>query len=399
MDRDLRFYFICIGIPAVSLTAAGLLALVFGVSGLKAGIRRPGYEKQLERYEQNVKSRMVRRARAFGRDRNADYVWQAGRAPWDTNAASRIKYGCYGATNETAIGWARLDDGRVIGYRMPPFKYRDRRDMYFMAAGAVMVVLLFFALFAGGWLLARAAKRAREDLDARNTFLDVISHELNTPLGSIVPLSSALAAGGIRSERRRMEALVTISRESARMARMIEELLTVVRLRNGKVAYAHERFALGETLENAAALVRARYQDCAIQTECDGGVFAFADRDKTEQVAINLIENACRYAGEDAIEVSCGAAGEGRVQIVVKDRGAGVPAAERERLFDRFYQSRAGASAGQGLGLGLNIVAGFARGMGGDVKVAARSGGGSVFTVELPGVKAPRGGKGEQRNG
>jgi signal transduction histidine kinase len=87
------------------------------------------------------------------------------------------------------------------------------------------------------------------------------------------------------------------------------------------------------------------------------------------------------------------------VQIVVKDRGAGVPAAERERLFDRFYQSRAGASAGQGLGLGLNIVAGFARGMGGDVKVAARSGGGSVFTVELPGSKAPHGGKEEQRNG
>ena len=399
MDRDLRIYFICIGIPAVSLTAAGLLALVFGVSGLTTEIKSPGYEKQLERYEQNVRARMVRRAKAFGKDRKADYVWDAGKAPWDTNVASRIKYGCYGATNETVIGWARLDDGRVIGCRMTPFRYQDRRELYFMAAGAVMVVLLFFALFAGGWLLARAAKRAREDLDTRNTFLDVISHELNTPLGSIVPLSSALAADGIKNEQRRMEALATISRESARMARMIEELLTVVRLRNGKITYAHERFALGETLEDAAALVRARYQDCAIQTTCDGGVFAFADKDKTEQVAINLIENACRYAGEDTIEVSCGATGEGRVQIVVMDRGAGMSAAERERIFDRFYQSRAGASAGQGLGLGLNIVAGFVRGMGGDVMVAARSGGGSVFTVELPGVKTPDGGKEEQRNG
>ena len=390
MDRDLRTFFLFIGLPAVLLTAAGLLTLVFGVSGLTAEMQSPGYEKQFERYEKSVKARMHGRVRSFARDGKADFIWRAGKVPWCTNISARIKYGCHVTTNQTTIGWARLEDGRIIGFRMPPFKYVDRRRLYLIATGAVMVVLLFCTLFAGGWLLARAARRAREDLMTKNSFLDVISHELNTPLGSIVPLASALASGAIRNEDHRREALDTVSRESARMARMISELLTVVRLRNGKVGYERKRFDLGEVAENSAALVRRRYPDCAIMVHCDRPVVAVADRDKTEQVAINLMENACRYAGCDTIEVNCGIAGDGRVQMTVADRGDIIPTEQMGRLFERFYQApSAGGEPGQGLGLGLNIVSGFVKGMGGKVSVEARRGGGNVFTVVLPGGEVP----------
>ena len=314
MDRDIRIYFLFIGLPAILLTAAGLVMLVFGVSGLSEEIKSPGYEQQRERYERNVKSRMYNRVRSYRQDGKADFVWAAGDVPWGTNVSARVKYDCFAAPDGTTIGWARLEDGRVIGCRMPPFRYEDRRKAYFIGIGTVMVVLLFFTLFAGGWLLARAAKRAREDLEMRNSFLDLISHELNTPLGSILPLSSALAAGGIKNESRRREAIVTISRESARMARMIDELLTVVRLRNGKIRFACERFSLSEVVEEAADLVRLRYPDCAISATVDQPIFASADRDKTEQVVINLIENACRYAGDETIEVVCRSIETGRVQ-------------------------------------------------------------------------------------
>ena len=112
-------------------------------------------------------------------------------------------------------------------------------------------------------------------------------------------------------------------------------------------------------------------------------MFALADADKTEQVIVNLVENACRHAGEDAVEVSCLVGSGGSACVEVSDRGPGFSREERKRLFERFYQTSSGEGSG-GLGLGLNLVSGFVSGMGGTVSVRAREGGGSVFSVKLP---------------
>ena len=384
MDRDIRTYFLFVGLPAVLITAAGLLALVFGVSGIAFEMRASDVDRQRERFEKNVKSRMATRLKSYRKDGKADYVWSSASLPWGTNVSPRAKYGVYVQPNGTAIGWARCGEDTVIGYKVPPFEPEDRTALYAFAIGAAMVALLFLTLFTGGVMLARAARRAREDLDVKNSFLDVISHELNTPLGSIVPLSSALAGGGIRDEARRQAAIATISHESSRMARMVSELLTVVRLRNGKLNFARERFDVLKVSERAAALVRVRHPDCAIKIGAGNVVLAVADADKTEQVVVNLLENACRYAGEDEICVSCFSLEDGCACIEVSDRGPGFPEEDRKRLFERFYQADPGSS-GAGLGLGLNIVSGFVGCMGGAVEVRSREGGGSVFSVRLPG--------------
>ena len=384
MDRDIRTYFLFIGLPAVLITAAGLFALVFGMSGIAAEMNRTDEGKQFERYERNVKNRMATRLRGYRRSGTADYVWNVDSLPWGTNDMSRSKYGVHFPAGGGAIGWARLDEKTVIGYEVPPFEPRDRAALYLFAAGMAMVALLCSTLFAGGMMLARRARRAREDLAVKNSFLDVISHELNTPLGSIVPLSSALAAGAIKDDSRRREAISTIGRESARMARMISELLTVVRLRNGKIPFARDVFDVFEVAEHAASLVRANHPGCCIEVERKGVVLASADMDKTEQVIVNLLENACRYAGDDAVSVACSRSADGCACIEVSDRGPGLSPEDRKRIFERFYQVREG-DCGGGLGLGLNIVSGFAGGMGGSVSVRSREGGGSVFCVRLPG--------------
>lgn len=384
MNRDIRIYFLFIGLPAFLITAAGLMPLIFGARGLPDALRSADAGLQAERYERNVKSRMATRLKSYRKDGRADYVWSASELPWGTNVSPRVRYGVFRPTADTAIGWARVDDGTVIGFDTAPFRLEDRTTPYLIILGAVMVSLLFFALFAGGWLLARAARRARDDLAMKNSFLDVVSHELNTPLGSIVPLSAALASDGIRDEARRREALSVISRESARMARMISELLTAVRLRNGKLAFARERFDVREAVEHAAALARIRHPDSAIMTDRGGRLFALADRDKTEQMVANLIDNACRHAGDGDVEVRCAEGAGGMVRVEVADRGAGMPDSERSRVFERFYQASPGV-AGGGLGLGLNIVAGFAEGMGGSAGSEPREGGGSVFYFDLPG--------------
>ena len=383
MDRDISTYFLFIGLPAVLITAAGLLALIFGVSGIAFEMRASDVERQQDRFEKNVKNRMATRLKSYSRDGKADYVWRADALPWGTNVSSRAKYGVYVSTNGAAIGWARYDENTVIGYKVPSFVPEDRTALYVFIIGAAMVALMFFTLFTGGVMLARTARRAREDLNVKNSFLDMISHELNTPLGSIVPLSSALAGGGIKDESRRRSAIATISHESARMARMVSELLTVVRLKNGKLNFARERFDVRKISERAATLVRVRHPDCAIKVDAGNVVQALADADKTEQVVVNLLENACRYAGEDEICVSCFKLKDGCACIEVSDRGPGFSEEERKRLFERFYQVGS-ESPGVGLGLGLNIVSGFVGCMGGSVDVRSREGGGSVFSVRLP---------------
>ena len=384
MDRDIRTYFLFIGLPAVLITAAGLFSLVFGVSGITVEMEYFDEKRQFERYERNIKNRVATKLKSYRKGGGADFVWNVGSIPWNTNELSRVKYGIYYPEKGGAVGWAKVDEKTVIGYRMPPFKLKDSAALYLFVVGVALVTLLFFTLFAGGMLLARAAKRAREDLAVKNSFLDVMSHELNTPLGSIVPLASALAAGAVRDESRKQAALVTISRESARMARMISELLTVVRLRNGKLNFHRNAFDLHEVAEHAASLVRVRYPDCAINVMRGAAVAAMADADKTEQVIVNLLENACRYAGEDVVEVACFRSADGNAVAEVSDRGEGVPEGDRKIIFERFYQSGSG-TADVGLGLGLNIVSGFVAGMGGTVDVRAREGGGSVFSVKLPG--------------
>jgi len=388
MDRDIRTYFLFIGLSAVLITAAGLLLLVFGSSGLTDEMRRARREVQFENYKSNLKARLLTRVRIYEKDGKADYRWDKGLAPINTNVSPRGKYGWIPSTNGTVIGWARLGDGSVIGYNERGFVYQDRWGLYLFGLGAVLVVLFCIILFSNSWRLVGTARRAREDLEVKESFLDMASHELNTPLASIVPLASALAEGGIREARHQAEALETVRRESMRMARMIDELLTMVRLRNGKLTFARAPFELGEVVASAVGLVRHRYPDCALSVSGESSVRACADRDKVEQIVINLLENACKYAGEATIEVSCRSGADGQVEVAVADRGPGLPPGPRARLFERFYQGPDETSPQRGLGLGLAIVAGFVRGMGGTVVAMDRAGGGSVFKVTLPGGEA-----------
>lgn len=388
MDRDIRTYFLFIGLSAVLLTAAGVLLLVFGTSGLTEEMRRARREVQFEHYESNLKARLVTRVRAYEKDGKADYRWDKGLAPIGTNVSPRVKYGWIPSTNGMVIGWVRLGDGSVIGYNEPSFKYRDHLTHYLFGLGAVVMILIFILLFSNSWRLVGTARRAREDLEIKETFLDMVSHELNTPLASLVPLTSALAEGGIKEARHQAEALETVRRESMRMARMIDELLTMVRLRNGKLSFACAPFELGEVVASAVGLMRRRYPDCALSVSGESPVIACADRDKVEQIVINLVENACKYAGEATIEVSYCYAADGQAEVAVADRGPGLPPGSREQLFERFYQGTDETASQRGLGLGLAIVAGFVRGMGGAVSALDRAGGGSVFKVTLPGGEA-----------
>jgi signal transduction histidine kinase len=121
------------------------------------------------------------------------------------------------------------------------------------------------------------------------------------------------------------------------------------------------------------------------------GITVLGDRDALERILANLLDNAARYSPAGT-RISAGArlTGDGRVELLVSDQGAGVEPRERERIFERLYRgdrSRAGSN-GQGAGLGLAICRALARRQGGDVTVRDAPGGGAAFVVTVPAARA-----------
>jgi signal transduction histidine kinase len=337
--------------------------------------------EQQARHERNLKSKLYRWLRSYRESGRCDYEWRGDEVPWGTNAPVRGKYGSFQTEDGGAIGWIRLDGGRYIGFDVEPFEPDGRGRVWMFGAASAAMLALFLVLSAKGFALAAAAKRTREELETKNTFLDVVSHELNTPLASVLPLSSALYRDAIRDPQRRKLALETLSRESARMARMIEGLLTAVRLRNGKLEFSRERVELVEAAGGAVTAVCARDPQCRMRLDCAEQVSALADADKVVQILMVFLDNACKHADGKDVSVQCGRSGDGVVELRVLDRGPGLPPSETKRVFEKFHRL---PSACGGLGLGLSVAAGLAAGMGGRVRAENREGGGCAFVLELP---------------
>ena len=254
--------------------------------------------------------------------------------------------------------------------------------------------LLLLSLVAGGFLLLRAARRERLDALRKTDFVDNVSHELKTPLAGIRLEAELLAEGRLPDGPRRDRALRSILSESDRLERLVANLLDFGRLERGRRKYAREPVDLAtllEEMQNAQCSMHNEEGDivhCAFGiVHCEGGVAALADPDAVRQILLNLLDNAAKYAPGAPPEVSVRAAENG-VELVVADRGPGVPRGLEEKVFERFFRADdALARATNGSGLGLSIARGLARGMGGDLTCRAREGGGAEFVLALPAVR------------
>lgn len=211
--------------------------------------------------------------------------------------------------------------------------------------------------------------------------LRVLGHELRRPLTVIrgastllIDDSDALPAGS------RVQMLGMIDRSATAMSDLIDDLLTAVHLELGDVMYSPETVDLQALV--AEAVEAARYEDPEREVTVSGvdGLQAEADREHALRVLRSLVVNGIRYSpGTGAVEVAAGADGD-RVNLSVLDHGPGIPAGERDRAFEKF--SRLDPNTG-GAGLGLFLARGLARGMGGDVTVTDREGGGTAACFTL----------------
>ena len=271
------------------------------------------------------------------------------------------------------------------------------------ALGATLLALVLLCLAGGGLALLRAARRERLDALRKTDFVDNVSHELKTPLSGIRLSAELLAEGRLPDGPRRDKAVRSILAESDRLDRLVSNLLDFGRLERGRRRFDLQRVdlaALLEEMQNAqctmhkegGAAVGPDIVHCAFRiVHCERGLSALADPDALRRILSNLLDNAVKYAPGAPPEIvvrEAGVprgAGNGAVELVVADRGPGVPPGLEEKVFERFFRADDSlARRANGSGIGLSLARGLARGMGGDLTYRPRLGGGAEFVLTLP---------------
>jgi two-component system OmpR family sensor kinase len=224
--------------------------------------------------------------------------------------------------------------------------------------------------------------RLEEAFASQRRFLSDASHELRTPL-QVARGQLELLEEGLRSaEGRRSLALAT--EELERMRRIVDDLLLLARLDEGmplRREPVEVELVVREALLRGMLLARREHR-----VEVEPDLYAEADPDRLLQVLTNLVTNAVRHGGEDAVISITGRRAGEAVEISVSDTGPGIPPEELPHVFDRLYRGHtARTGTPGGAGLGLSIAASLVRAMGGSIGVESEAGRGATFTVRLSG--------------
>jgi signal transduction histidine kinase len=223
----------------------------------------------------------------------------------------------------------------------------------------------------------------------KSDFVSTVSHELRTPLTSIYGFAETLLRQDVHfGEAERQTFLGYIASESQRLTGIVDALLNVARLDTGdlqvNIAPTDVRRVVDEVVQSAQDAT-TEGQQLVVELPPEP-LAANADRDKLRQVFSILLDNALKYSRNGGTVTVGVERKEDRVEVSVADEGIGIPQAEQEQIFRKFYR---GADADQrvgsgGTGLGLFIARGLVTAMGGRIWVESREGEGSTFAFELP---------------
>lgn len=256
----------------------------------------------------------------------------------------------------------------------------------------VTLALTWAAVLAAIAAIAFVLRASMKISERRGRFVSAVTHELRTPMTTFCLYSQMLADGMIREEDRRREYLGTLKQESQRLARIVENVLAYARLGRKQAAKARQALEVGELLDRILPALRRRAEQggMTLVEELAPAVHEAlipSEREGIERILVNLVDNACKYAGSapDKRVHLAAAVSRGRVNFRVTDHGPGVPKSERRRVFAPFKRGkRDDAGPNPGLGLGLALARGLARELGGDLRLLKSPGPGASFELSLP---------------
>ena len=235
--------------------------------------------------------------------------------------------------------------------------------------------------------LTRANRELLEIDQQKSHFLNVVAHDLRTPLTCIRTYADLLQMYVDEPPETSAQFLAIISEETERLGELLDKFLDLARIENATMRYDPEPVRIDELARHFESVYRARAEEESLTltlTVDDDLPVISADRRRVEQVFSNLLSNAVRFASPGGtIHVAVNQDGRG-VRVRVADNGPGVPEADRERVFERFRQAANNDRSSGGVGLGLAIAHGIVADHGGRIWVDENPGGGARFSFSLP---------------
>lgn len=265
-----------------------------------------------------------------------------------------------------------------------------------IASTALFNATLYEEAMRGREAAEREGQRLRELEQMKDEFLSTAAHELRTPLTTIrmsaglafEQIKALLEAGHDGVDRRLLDLVGLVQEGSERMQYLVNNLLDLTRLEQGKTTLVLRDVDLREVVNASVAATRPLFdsKDQTLSVHLPETYYEVkGDRDRLEQIIINLLSNAHKYSPSgSAIEVRVTRKGD-ECRVMVRDNGAGVPADERERIFERFYRSSLHRNdRTPSTGLGLPIARTLAEMHRGRLWVEEAPGGGSIFILALP---------------
>src|SRR6266446_3939297 len=291
----------------------------------------------------------------------------------------------------TEVGEA-LPHWEIAVYLLNPARLSQSAQTLKLTLGLLIAVLVL-AIGVGGWLIVMDLKRQLTLARQKTDFVSNVSHELKTPLTSIRMFSELLADGRVLEKEKQRSYLNIITAETARLSRLINNVLDFSRIERGEKKYNFAKCDVVGVVQETVETYRPHLEANGFKIECDlpeSPLFVNGDRDALAQIVVNLLSNAEKYSNDrKAVRVEARQQSQPlpHVEVRVLDRGLGVPQGCEEKIFEQFYRAHDSLSSGiQGSGLGLTLARQIARAHGGDVVCEPREGGGSCFALRLPAI-------------
>jgi len=234
--------------------------------------------------------------------------------------------------------------------------------------------------------LAHANAELQELDNMRSEFVSLASHQLRAPLTNIRGAAERMEAACRVPSPTCIKMVAIINEQIQRLDGLVRHVLSAARIEAGKLLVDREPVSVLPVLQQVVEQMRARTAGRSIRVNNEGELpLVYADRDRVAEVLVNLLDNADKYSPSNGEIVVQARANETEVAISVRDRGPGVPPADLERVFEKFYRTDSSDSqAAYGYGLGLYVCRLLVQAQGGRIWAANHPDGGAVFSFTLP---------------